>query len=61
MTNPIYEVISTPSGGTVINALYEDGRLLSIPSVEANSDYQAYLDRDKPKAEHFTPIVTDAD
>jgi hypothetical protein len=27
----------------------------------ANSDYQAYLNKDKPKAEHFTPIVTDAD
>jgi len=62
MTNPIYEIITTPSGGTVINALYEDGRLLSIPSIEANSDYQAYLDRDKPKAALSTPIVSsDAD
>jgi hypothetical protein len=41
--NPRYEVITTPSGNTVINAWYEDGLLLSIPSDPANSDYQAYL------------------
>jgi len=40
---PIYEVIETPSGNTVINATFEDGRMLSIPSDPANSDYQAYL------------------
>jgi hypothetical protein len=32
-----------------------------IPMVEGNADYQRYLNRDKPEAEHFTPIVTDAD
>ena len=41
--NPTYEIITTPSGNTTINALYEDGRMLSIPSDPANSDYQAYL------------------
>ena len=41
--NPTYQVITTPSGNTIINALYEDGRMLSIPSDPANSDYQAYL------------------
>lgn len=40
---PTYEVIETPSGGTVINATYENGRVLSIPTDPANSDYQAYL------------------
>jgi hypothetical protein len=55
--NPTYEVITTPSGNTTINALYEDGRMLSIPSDPANSDYQAYLNKDK--AEQSTPMVTD--
>ena len=33
-----------------------------IPKDPANSDYQAYLDRDKPKAALSTPIVSsDAD
>jgi hypothetical protein len=41
--NPTYEIITTPSGNTTINALYEDGRMLSIPSDPANSDYQEYL------------------
>ena len=41
--NPRYEVITTPSGAITINAWYEDGRMLSIPSDPANSDYQAYL------------------
>lgn len=40
---PIYEIIQTPYGTTVINAVYADGRVLSIPMDETNSDYQAYL------------------
>jgi hypothetical protein len=55
MTKPIYEIIETPSGTKVVNALYEDGRLLSIPMDEANSDYQAYLNKDK--AEQSTPMI----
>jgi hypothetical protein len=51
---PIYEVIETPMGNTVINATYPDGRVLSIPMDESNSDYQAYLNKDNP-VEHFTP------
>ena len=47
---PIYTVIETPSGNTVINAQY-DGYMLSIPTDPANSDYQAYL------AEQSTPSV----
>jgi hypothetical protein len=38
-----YEVIKTPSGNTVINAIFEDGHMLSIPTEPSNSDYQAYL------------------
>jgi hypothetical protein len=53
---PIYEVITTPFGNTVINAYFEDGRMLSIPSDPANSDYQRYLN---PEAEQSTPSVTD--
>jgi hypothetical protein len=57
MMNPVYEVITTTTGNTVINATYEDGRMLSIPMNEDNSDYQAYLNKDK--AEQSTPIPTE--
>jgi len=53
MDNPRYEVIQTPSGNTVINAWYDNGVMLSIPSDPANSDYQAYL-------AHLTESVTKA-
>ena len=59
MTNPTYEIIETPFGTTVINAYFEDGRMLSIPMDEANSDYQAYLNKDKPKVEHLTENPTE--
>ena len=36
----------------------EKGEVACIPTDPANSDYAAYLN---PEAEHFTPIVTDAD
>ena len=40
----------------------EDASQSWIPVDEANSDYQAYLNRDKPKAALSTPIVSgDAD
>jgi hypothetical protein len=54
---PTYEVITTPSGNTVINAYFENGRMLSIPSDPANSDYQAYLR--SLEAAQSTPIVTE--
>jgi len=53
---PIYSEVVTPNGDTVIIALYDNGVMLSIPMDEANSDYQAYLNKDK--AEQSTPIVT---
>ena len=35
----------------------ENGYSYTIPNDPANSDYQAYLDRDKPKAALSTPNV----
>ena len=55
---PRYEVIENPMGGTTINAYYENGVMLSIPTDPANSDYQAYLNKDKPEAALSTPMVT---
>jgi hypothetical protein len=54
---PTYSEVITPSGDTVIVALYDNGVMLSIPMDEANSDYQAYLNKDK--SEQSTPSVTD--
>jgi len=55
---PIYSEITTPSGGTIIKADYGDGNWLFIPTDPANSDYQAYLNKDKPQVEHLTEIPT---
>ena len=49
-----YKVIETPFGNTVIT-YEENGFLYSIPTDPGNSDYQAYLNKDK--AEQSTPIV----
>jgi hypothetical protein len=49
--------ITTPQ---IIKATLENGVIMWIPCDPANSDYQAYLNKDKP-VEHFTPMVTDAD
>ena len=52
-----YEIIENELGKILLRS---DGA--SIPFEEANSDYQAYLDKDKPKAALSTPIVSsDAD
>jgi hypothetical protein len=50
-----YTEITTPLGNTVIQ-YEENGLLYSIPTDPANSDYQAYLNKDKP-VEHFTPSL----
>ena len=52
-----YEIPTDPKLAGIIIA-YEDGVVFSIPKDEANADYQAYLDRDKPKVEHLTEIPT---
>ena len=53
-----YETFETAFGDTQIRRIEEDGKVSIIPSDPANSDYQAYLDRDKPKAALSTPIVS---
>ena len=45
-----YEIIASPSNGEILKRTDEDGTIWFIPMDESNSDYQAYLDRDKPKA-----------
>ena len=37
----------------------ENGVRYSFLADESNSDYQAYLNRDKPQVEHSTEIVAD--
>ena len=53
-----YEIIASPSNGEILKRTDEDGTIWFIPMDETNSDYQAYLDRDKPKAALSTPIVS---
>ena len=53
-----YTEITTALGELIIKRDNEDGSVSFIPMVESNSDYQAYLDRDKPKAALSTPIVS---
>lgn len=46
MTSPIYEEIKTTFAGTdstIIQRTDPDGKIWSIPTDPANSDYQAYL------------------
>jgi hypothetical protein len=51
-----YNVEETKFGKTIWYE--ENGVRYSFTEDPANSDYQRYLN---PEAEHFTPIVTDAD
>ena len=53
-----YEIYQNSQGTDYVKATLADGRELFIPNDPANSDYQAYLDRDKPKAALSTPIVS---
>ena len=54
----IYEVMTQECGQDVVKATHADGKVFWIPADPANSDYQAYLDKDKPKAALSTPIVS---
>lgn len=52
-----YEVPLDINGNASTEFIYRtDG--LWIPIDEANSDYQAYLNKDKPQVEHFTENST---
>ena len=53
----IYEFITMADGSETLRATTESGEFLWIPQDPANADYQAYLDRDKPKAALSTPSV----
>ncbi len=54
MTMNYEEVISEISGNKFIKRENEDGTTSFIPMDKANSDYQAYLNKDKP-VEQSTP------
>ena len=58
MTKPVYEVIENNNGTQSIQRTDPDGKVWSIPMDETNSDYQAYLNKDKPQVEHLTEIPT---
>ena len=47
-----YELLETQFGSVILRSYGA-----CIPTDPANSDYQAYLDRDKPKAALSTPNV----
>ena len=55
----IYDDIKTPPTLLAIKKEDDNGNVWSIPINPANSDYQAYLDRDKPKAALSTPMVAE--
>jgi hypothetical protein len=60
MTKPIYELIKgdpETNGADYVKRTDADGQIWIIPTDEANSDYQAYLNKDK--AEQSTPMVAD--
>jgi hypothetical protein len=52
---PIYEEVTTDNNNKFIKKTDVDGIEYWIPCVESNSDYQAYLNKDK--AEQSTPIL----
>ena len=52
----IYELVSDQFGEVLVRTS-DDGVISYVPIDPANSDYQAYLDRDKPKAALSTPSV----
>jgi hypothetical protein len=51
-----YETFTSEFGDEFIKRLNDDGSISFIPKDESNSDYQAFLNKDK--AEQSTPIVT---
>ena len=55
----IYEVIENAEMKLqIIKRTDDNGEIAWIPLDLANSDYQAYLNKDKPKVEHLTEIPT---
>ena len=54
-----YEKITNPSGVEIIIRTDNDGKVWSFTTDPTNSDYQAYLDRDKPQAALSTPNLAE--
>jgi hypothetical protein len=52
-----YEIVKQELS-TVLKRTDDDGVIWWIPMDESNSDYQAYLNKDKPEAALSTPIVS---
>jgi hypothetical protein len=52
-----YQIIENNIIGKILQRENEDGSISYIPLDESNSDYQAYLNKDK--AEQSTPIPTE--
>jgi hypothetical protein len=58
MAKSIYEEVTNDLGMVSIKRTDTDGTIWWIPTDPANSDYQAYLNKDKPQVEHLTEIPT---
>jgi hypothetical protein len=43
MDKPMYEIITNALGDEILQRTDADGKIWTIPAVQANSDYQAYL------------------
>jgi len=57
MIQSTYEEVTTELGNVVIKRTDVDGSVWWIPTDPSNSDYQAYLNKDKPEAALSTPNV----
>jgi anionic cell wall polymer biosynthesis LytR-Cps2A-Psr (LCP) family protein len=55
-----YEIVTTFQDEKVLKRTDDNGQVLWIPMDEANSDYQAYLNKDKPQVKHLTEISPQA-
>ena len=53
-----YELKTNVAGEDYLEMTSADGVVSFVPMVAGNADYEAYLN---PEAEHFTPMVADAD
>ena len=53
-----YSTYTSEAGLEFIVRTNEDESISYIPRNEANADYQAYLNKDKPEAALSTPIVS---
>ena len=54
MTKPIYEEVINDSGVTFIKRTDADGAEWWIPTDPANSDYQAYLNKDNVDVQQYS-------